>query len=148
VDRLDRQKKYFRCHQLAGFWGRFADLVLKVGLLYALAQREWVVRLEDVERAEALLRYRLAPPLEGLVEELDASPEHKRMLDLQDSLDTSGPEGWAEREFFRRTGKTGRKAQREMLEGMISLGLAWQHAGRVYGRPEWATDVKQRALGH
>jgi hypothetical protein len=145
IDRLDRQQKWFKAHQLAGFWGRFADLTMKVAQIYALAQGKHEITMEEVDRAETLMRFRLAPLLTGLVEELDAPDELKKLLDLADSLETTGPQGWTKTEFFRRTGKTEGKRQVEMLDSMVHMGLAWLKTGMVYGRAEWqpATELEE-----
>lgn len=142
IGRMERQKRHFRVHHLQGFWNRIASSILRLAVNFSLAQKLDEVPVEECERAENLLRGRLAPTLETIVEQLDATPEQKRLLDVTDSLVTSGPKGWSLKYFFRRIGRTSPRQQTEALQTIQEMGLAVRRQGRIYatrwdpGEPE------------
>ena len=145
LDLLAKQPKYFGVHQLQGWWNRFDGIVLKVAMLFALARGRGQVEVEDVERAEGFLRYRLYPPLEGVVEQLAAPREKKVLLDLADDLWTSGPKGWALDVLYRKLGKANPKAQVEALNAMEEQGLLFRGKRGVQGgaKVQWVWATKE-----
>lgn len=147
LGRLERVRRTFSTHQLSGFWGRFSMLTGKIAGAMAIASGSGEISKDHVLLASDLLRNHLAPVLEGIVEQLAAPPDQKLMFDLQESLESTGPKGWAAKQLIRKSGKTSQRGQEELLTNMVDMGFAFRGKnGRFYARKSWVPEFRTGEL--
>jgi hypothetical protein len=132
------KKRHYDSIHLTGYWNRYPVLLLKLASLMAMAKGASTVEVEDLDMAQSLLDTKLYPVLEGLIDELGASWDKKKLIELSDSLRKAGPEGWEMRELSRRMNLASSRKQREAIEAMLAMGMIWQVKQRVYGTKQWA----------
>lgn len=123
-------RKYSSVH-LSGFWNRYDAIVAKVGLIFAISDGEFRVKVEHVDRAELFLRRSLYPPVEELVQELSHGPRERALYDIGDDLYMAGDDGLPISEVLRRLPGTSMRSKNEALELMKTLGIAVVVNGRV-----------------
>jgi len=138
--RQGQDKRYDSIH-LQGYWNRYAERLLKIGSLYAIAKGEFVVRDDDIEMARSLLDGKLYPVLHDVIDEVGASREKKALLDVSDSLLRAGEDGWPLQTLYRKMNVTNARGQREGLASMIAQGMVYQTGERVYAKQEWAVKA-------
>jgi len=136
--------RHYDSQHLAGFWNRYPMLVLRVGSLYALAEGDFTVDVKHLEPAEALLQTKLYPVLGALVDEMAASREKKRLLDVADDLLAAGPEGWDFPTLYKKTNALSPRSQADSLAALIAQGLVFQHQKRLYGKKAWRDEQVAR----
>lgn len=129
-------------HHLAGFWNRFPMLVLRIGALYTLATLAVRVEVENLVAAENLLLTKLYPVIGAVVDEVSASHDKKRMLDIAEDLRAAGDEGWVLAALFRKLDALKPATQAEVLMAMQNQELLWRYKDRVFGRKQWAERAK------
>ncbi len=144
LDALQRQPRYYGNAKLAGFYNRIDGLVLKLAMNFCLGDGRGTITLDDVECAQQLLLRRFAPPLETVLDQLDAPPEKKMLFDLADSLLSTGPVGWSMLEFKRKLGKANPGRQSEARRTLIDMGLAFMSTDgkKMFGRADWVRQYE------
>ena len=151
LDSIRRQPRHYGNAKLAGFYNRLEGITLKLGMLMALGDARKTVTLADVELAYELLIEHFAPSLEGILDQLDASQEKKALLDLADSLYSTGPAGWSFEHFLHKLGTANKRRQSEVFAGLISMELGFASTDkRIFATREWRDQYEgfdERPLG-
>jgi len=136
--RAQARRRGFDSIHLTGYWNRYSMLVLKFASLYALAVGGSAITIAAIDTAVSLLDTKLYPVLESVIDEIAAPPQKKRMLEIADSLQAAGPDGWNMELFYKKLDATSPRAQVDALQAMVAAGLAWQNGLQVFGRKEWS----------